>query len=283
MSAKIQFETDQFGQETLYVSGGAWDAACAEAFSRDGWSALAIFNVEWPSYECLAPFARRIELIRVPFGPDSSKGFELLSNLRKIQSTDVLKPPVDFRVFGKLEYLEAIWDKKKPDYFASPSVETLFLHQISGDDLSWMPEENSLKRIELRAGRLVSLRGIERVSGLIELVVDELKACVDVEPVFGMTSLHSLRLDAPKAMIEGIEWLAGMPDLHSAEVYGKVAYVDWAVIAACQKLKKFGVSLQQDNAGPDDEIKKILTSLGKSIKEFVRYKGKNAGFYIEFL
>jgi hypothetical protein len=282
MTSSVNISVDGDGVRTLFIRGGEWSVECEEALQSSGWEALAILAVEWPSYRCLVPYADRIKRIRVPFGPDNSDGFESLSALMSIESADVLKPSVDFRKFPNLSYLEAIWDKKKPDYFASPSVETLFLHQISGDDLSWIPEGNSLKRVELRAGRLVSLRGIERASGLTELVVDELKACVDVEPVFGMTSLHSLRLDAPKAMIEEIELLAGMPDLYSAEVYGKVAYVDWAVIAACQKLKKFGVSLQQDNAGPDDEIKKILTSLGKSIKEFVRYKGKNAGFYIEF-
>lgn len=282
MSGKIHIDTDQSGIRTLYVNGGEWDSACEKFFSDRDWNGLAMLGVEWPSYECLAPYADRIERIRVPFGPDDSNGFELLSRLKVIESTDALNPPVDFRKFNHLDYLEAVWEKKKPEYFANQNIETLLLHQVSGSDLSWVPTENSLRRIELRAGRLASLRGIEHAKGLQALVTDELKNCVDVTSIFELALLRSLRLDTPKALIEDIRWIAKMPDLCEAEFYGKVALVDWEVIAIHPKLKKFGVNLQQDNAGPDEVIKKALTASGKILKTFERYKGKNAGFYIEF-
>lgn len=272
---------DSTGVPTLFVRG-AWSDALARALAGADWRTLVLFHVDWPSYEPLAPFADRIERLRVPFGPDSSAGLEALDRLHTLQMTDVLVPPVDYRRLPRLRKLETIWHMRDAAHLSHPGLCDLFLHKVGGPDLHWIPEATALEVLELRGGSLPSLAGIERARGLRELRVRELRRCADVDAVRSLANLEFLELDAGKASMDDLDWLASMPRLRRVLIGCPARRIDWMALAAHPSLQSIAVTAPAGYSMSDAEILEALSAGGREPASLRRYPSKCPGFALEF-
>ena len=144
MTNDVNLSLDSKGTPTLFLKG-SWSIDVERALASEGWQAVAIFGVDWPDYQCLVPFSEKVGWLRVPLGPDSSKGMERLNNLSKLEVTDVLSPSVDFRRLPKLKCLETIWDKHCSTFLSHPGLEVLILHSAKSEDLRWIPVNSALR------------------------------------------------------------------------------------------------------------------------------------------
>jgi len=277
----VQIASSGKGRPTLYIRG-EWSPDGEAAFDRSDWEALAILGVEWPDYRCLIPYADRIKHLRVPFGPDSSRGLDELTNLEILESRDVFAPAVDFRRLTHLKYLEAIWDKKKPEYFSHTNVETMIVHRVSGNGLDWLPDSGNLKKLQLIGGRVKSLDGLQHARNLSELYTMDLHYCSEVEAATVLPLMQKLRLDTPKALLQNLDWVSTMPQLSELEFAGTTLNVDWERIGSHPRIRYLGIKTHEGYSASDEEILVALRRGGRTVSSFQRLTAKIPNFIVEF-
>lgn len=279
----VKLGSDSAGRLLLSLSGDCKDEM-ASVLQEGAWDVLGLLGVDWPDYSPLIPYASRIKHLRVPFGPDSSRGLEQLEALEILESTDILRPPVDFRKLELLTELSAIWDGKRPQHYAVPGLRRLTLGSVGGSDLQWLPNDSMLEYLELRGGRLRSLDGIGQLRHLSELRVRELNWCNNVLSVASLSNLTWLLLDTPKASLDTIDFIGSMPCLNYFETSAVVHHVDWGVVAAATNLKSIAVVMPFADAD-ECAIRKAFEPYERTIKHLKVYcgnrNGSGAGVHLE--
>lgn len=278
--ANVGLSLDRNGERVLTLRDG-WSAECAQAIASDSWDVLALFGVDWLDYTPLLPYSERLKRLRVPVGPESSKGLGQLSELRTLQMTDSLDPAVDFRDLRYLESLEVLWDSKNPQHFANPNIKELIIHGVGGKDLSWLPKDSRLEKLELKGGGLKSLDGIERAAQLEILHAHGLRQCLNVGPVMSLGNLRRIDLQTPKATMPDLSWLPRAAGIEIVSIEARVLRVDWEMIVQCRKLYRLAVF--SDGAPPESELdfRRAIESTGRELLRFERVGGKTPGFLVE--
>ena len=276
----VDLSRDAKGNMSLSLRG-SWSPEVEQALTNSSWDVLSILGVDWPDYRCLVPFAEKIVWLRVPFGPDSSRGLEQLTFLQRLELTDLPSPAVDFRSLPRLRWLEAIWDKKYPANLGNPNVETLVAHAVGGQDLAWIPAASKLRVLHVRGGRVLSLAGVDRASSLSELHATELKQCQSVGGVSSLRGLVELEIDAPNATVEGLNWLAGMPSLSRVVLTARAKEIDWKALAANRELNSIAVVAEAGYSISNEQIEKAITEAGRTLVSLKRYESRAPGFALE--
>lgn len=260
---------------------GAWTADTEEYLARDDWRVLTLFHVDWPNYRQLAPFASRITHLRVPFGPDSSVGLTDLQDLTRLEVTDSLSPPVDFRLLKKLRFLETFWDKGSQAFLSNPVIEVLKLHKAKGADLAWIPPDSSLRSFELIGASVKSLIGLESATALEEFKAIELKACTDISSILALSRLRVLEVDAPKAELDNLNWINALPDLNRLMLTSQTRDVDWQALGEHSSLQSIAVTVAEGCDISDGFVEQKIRSGGREFLGIKRYQGKRTTIAIE--
>lgn len=281
MTKNAKLTTDANGMQNLILNG-EWIDEVENAIEADGWKVLSLFQVEWPDYTPLKKYSERIHWLRVPFGPDKSRGLSDLQNLRVIQLYDSPKPSIDFRSFGFLERLEAPWDKKHPEYLANEHVEELIAQGVGGEDLMWMSAMESLCSLTIKGGKISSLKGLDKLASLRKLKVDDLRYCTDVKAVCHLHALEKLAVDAPAAVLEDINWISSMPNLKELSIDCHIEKINWEVFGVHPVLQRISLVAEEGYASSNEEILKFLSAFGRKTQSFSRSTAKSPVFSIVF-
>jgi hypothetical protein len=280
MTSGFEIENDSKGVPTLFVTG-AWSAEMEEAFRDGDWRAVALRAPSWESYKPLVPFMARIEWLRVPFGPDSSRGLDELLNLRKLQVTDALSPPVDYRRLPRLQWLETLWSKRSAEYLNHPSLEVLIVHGVGSPGLDWLSDAKSIRTLEIRNGGLRSLRGIEACSLLTVFRASDLKKCFDVDSIMLLEDLHELQIDAPAAKMGCLDWLDRNVHLSELLLSVRVEHVDWHLIASHPSLASISLTSPDVDRISDHDLVREFEKCGKRVTGVQRFPSEIPGIQLQ--
>ena len=260
---------------------GHWSADAERALAEAHWELVSIFGTDWEDYRNLAPFAGRIRWLRVPFGPDKSKGLEDLTALERLELLDSPKPPVDFRKLPHLKELQTVWEKKSTGYLALPHLESLTIHSLGTENLEWLPEPCGLTLLSIRGGKLQSLKGLRAAQSLRDLRCTDLKQCTDIADLRALARLRVAEIDAPKATVDNLQFLATLPALERIMISAPVLNIDWTAVATHPTLRSVALTAPQGYDVSDEDIARKLRSAGREVRSFKRIGVKHYGFIVE--
>lgn len=267
--SNARLTVDSNGFANLILTG-QWDEQVERAIEAEDWTVLSLFHVDWPDYKPLAKYASRINWLRVPFGPDKSKGLSELSNLKVIQMHDSPKPSIDFRIFRELEELEAPWDKGHPEYLANAEVKKLITQGVSGVDMHWVSPMRSLESLIIKSGNVASLYGVGELSRLRKLILDDLKKCTNVNDIKRLSLLEELSVDAPSARLSDISWISSMESLQDLILDCGLDEINWEDVGRHPALRNLSVIAPDGYLKTDEEIIQVITASGGRLEKFIR-------------
>lgn len=216
----------------------------------------------------------------MPFGPDKSRGLSDLHNLRVIQLHDSPKPSIDFRVFEKLKRLEVLWENTHPEYFANEHLEELTVQGVGGEDLLWLSGMRHLRALTIKSGKLASLNGLENIPSLRQLNLYDLRQCTDVSAVCLLRELDSLTLDAPGAVLHGIDWISSSPNLKELSLDCRVKDIAWEKLGEHLSLARISLVAEEDPSSANEEVVRLLSAAGRKVLSYSRSSARLPMFSI---
>ena len=105
----------------------------------------------------------------------------------------VIKEEVDFSRLEGLKSLEYFWDKKnKESVFSHDGIEHLIVHGVKADDFSVFENMGSLKRLEIIRGSFKNTDGIENLTKLKSLQLNNMSKLEDISAINQLNGLLDL-------------------------------------------------------------------------------------------
>ena len=183
------------GHKSLVLKGG-FNSKVDEALRDLSWDRLVLFGVEWEDYQPLVKHSDKIKWLAVPLGPDSSVGLNELKSVEKLEMGDSLSPPVDFRGWSSLRDLKILMGSCYPlEFVACPDLYELDIEGFPGLDLKSLKGAQSLEKLRVSKGRLKSLCGLDKLSGLEELRLFNLRSLLDISDLAVSYRIKKLELE----------------------------------------------------------------------------------------
>lgn len=141
-----------------------------------------------------------------------------LHQLKVLELSTYCKTPIDFTEFSFLEQCVFYWRRGSDTLFDVKRLKRLFLHRYNASSSAQISQLRNMERLEVAnavieeveglgellrlqmlglysLGRLKTLRGIERLSGLVSLKVNGCKNIQNIDPIRGLHSLRCLELN----------------------------------------------------------------------------------------
>jgi hypothetical protein len=179
-------------------------------------------------------------------------GVQSLKGLRRLSIETVCKNVIDFSCFPLLEDCTLIWRRRCESLFDRVSLKNLTLAWYKGSDLSAFRRLEGLRDLELIAGTLASLNGIELLTKLQSLALKQLRnlsnithvsnaRCLrrlsiswcskvgDLSPLRALEDLEDLGLSSDK-QIQSLHPVSRLPHLRSVRFPGTTNIVDGDIL-----------------------------------------------------
>jgi hypothetical protein len=120
---------------------------------------------------------------------------QTLTNLQHLSINTTDKKEIDFSVFPFLTSVALTWRAKAKSLFNCVQLQRLFLNRYSGHDLQEVSNLKNLKFLRVNLGSITSLRGLNEITGLEELMLMQTTKLGDIEDLLTMKNLKRLRVD----------------------------------------------------------------------------------------
>lgn len=120
---------------------------------------------------------------------------QTLTNLQRLSINTTDKMEIDFSAFPVLTSVALTWRPKAKSLFSCVQLQRLFLNRYTGQDLSEVSNLKNLKFLRLNLGSVVSLKGLEEITGLEELMLMQATKLEDIENILALNHLKRLRID----------------------------------------------------------------------------------------
>lgn len=202
---------------------GDWSAETEALLNSSDFDTLILFGINWSDYSNLLAFADKIKVLKVPLGPDSTKGIEGLTELVSFKSNDRIKPKVDFRQFQNLKFLEINVDTKYPvEFLANEQLKSLTIDGAGLSDFGSLASLTNLESLTITKGNLTTTNGIESLSSLKELSLIKCSKLIDIANIHRCSSIESINIESCSKLMK-VNSLFKLPKLKVAEVEAKSA------------------------------------------------------------
>lgn len=120
---------------------------------------------------------------------------QTLTNLQHLSINTTDKKEIDFSAFPVLTSVALTWRPKAKSLFSCVQLQRLFLNRYTGQDLSEVSNLKNLKFLRVNLGSVVSLKGLEEITGLEELMLMQATKLEDIENILALKHLKRLRVD----------------------------------------------------------------------------------------
>lgn len=120
---------------------------------------------------------------------------QTLTTLQHLSINTTDKKKIDFSAFPNLTSVALTWRPKAKSLFSCVQLQRLFLNRYTGQDLSGVSNLKNLKYLRVNLGSVVSLKGLEEITGLEELMLMQATKLEDIENILALKHLKRLRFD----------------------------------------------------------------------------------------
>ena len=130
-----------------------------------------------------------------------------VSSLIHLSVNTADKKEIDFTAFPRLTSVALRWRPKASSLFRCTQLKELFLGNYNATDLSQLSELKNLKYLRINLGSVISLSGLQNISGLEELLLMQATKLEDINDILELKNLKYLRIDNCKRVksIESIK------------------------------------------------------------------------------
>lgn len=120
---------------------------------------------------------------------------QTLTGLQHLSINTTDKKEIDFSAFPNLTSVALTWRPNAKSLFSCVQLQRLFLNRYTGQDLSEVSTLKNLKYLRVNLGSVVSLKGLEEITGLEELMLMQATKLEDIENILALKHLKRLRVD----------------------------------------------------------------------------------------
>jgi len=120
---------------------------------------------------------------------------QTLTNLQHLSINTTDKKDIDFSVFPLLTSVTLTWRPKAKSLFQCVQLQRLFLNRYTGYDLHELFQLKNLKFLRINLGSITSLKGLEEITGLEELMLMQATKLEVIDDLLKLKNLKRLRID----------------------------------------------------------------------------------------
>jgi hypothetical protein len=120
---------------------------------------------------------------------------QTLTNLQHLSINTTDKKEIDFSAFPLLTSVALTWRPKAKSLFQCVQLQRLFLNRYNGQDLHELSQLINLKFLRINLGSVRSLKGLEKIAGLEELMLMQVTKLEDIDDLLTLKHLKRLRID----------------------------------------------------------------------------------------
>ncbi len=137
-------------------------------------------------------------LIINDYPPSMEYDYSAIHSLRNLQHLSINTTDnneIDFTVFPFLTSVSLTWRPKAKSIFKCVQLQKLFLNRYTGQDLSKLSQLKKLVFLRINLGSVFSLKGVEEIIGLEELMLMQATKLEDIVDILKLSHLKCLRID----------------------------------------------------------------------------------------
>jgi hypothetical protein len=137
-------------------------------------------------------------LIVNDYPPSMEYDYSAIHSLKNLQHLSIHtsdKKEIDFSSFPLLTSVAITWRPKAKSLFQCGQLQRLFLNRYTGQDLHELSPLKSLKFLRINLGSVTSLKGLEQITGLEELMLMQATKLEDIDDLLALKHIKRLRVD----------------------------------------------------------------------------------------
>lgn len=280
------------GERALIVNAPGGPEAAAE-LAAGGFDLVCLGSGNWPDFSFLVPYRDRIRWLEIQGEIIDADSLNKLTGLTHLYLDDS-SPRLDLLAFRQLEVAFLPWHKRYPaSFFSLPNLRCLTLSYYAGSDCRDIAAAKGLERLDLRMGGLQSLAGLERVPGLKQLSLANLRKLTDVSAAAACTGLEVLHIEkcpavADVAFVEALgslrelfldcaspgfadlAWLSRMRSMVDILIAVPVQSIDWNCVFELPELQRVVIDTHPGYRIDEAELIALAGAHGRVLDNFYR-------------